>query len=276
MTTLETKLERRGNVCTISTEKGVYSVVYNPHIFRAKREHVPKTDGLFLEWVCKKWSPERSLNHVEQNYVYRDIIKKAESDGTPLFLPDIGVWSKSRVKLETFLESLEYGAGITAGAITPAVIQYNLALGALSGLFSGWVLSHCLAQLIGLVSDLTGIGQSITLPLVKYADTLHPEFGTFKLKIRNKLIAYKQQRLQESTGDAHYTTIIGPGHVLIEDDLQSSLEEKLTYLQKYAPLLKRTCIPESIYLLPKGEYKDNKWHLTAVYEFPELKELITK
>ena len=283
---LETRIEREGNVCHIS-EGGErkYTVVYGLHVLSTNPLHVPQTDGLFLELVTlSAFDPvSRALYFVRALYFYKKsiqyakIIEKAEQQQIPIYFPDVGLWSQPiKIKsLETPVRSLEYGMGTYTALMTPTIFHYSPILGSASALFSAWVLSRPLMQITGLIAHFTGIGQKVTIPLQKYVHNMHPEFGLLILRIRNKVIAYKKQWLLKQTGASHYTTIIGGGHVQIEDDLQSSLDEKYTFLEKHKQLINDVVIPKTLYCIPELKFS-REWELSRVYEIPELKELIAK
>ena len=58
---------------------------------------------------------------------------------------------------------------------------------------------------------------------------MHPEMGLLILNLRNPVIAHKEVWLANHLhGHHHFTTVIGPDHILIEDDIVSSPQESLS------------------------------------------------
>jgi hypothetical protein len=112
-----------------------------------------------------------------------------------------------------------------------------------------------------------------TAKALKWSQRLHPELNVLVAKIRNKVIAHKEQYLMEKYGYSHIGTIIGANHVQIEDDIQQSPEARLAYLRRYKPLIKNTVVPETFYSIVTNTYNEGGWK-SKLDVVPELRALV--
>ena len=78
---------------------------------------------------------------------------------------------------------------------------------------------------------------------MKFSSKLHPEQNLLVCRLRNALIAHKQEWLMKKMGThPHFATILGALHVEIEEQIQYSAEERCKFLQSLKPILeKRFC-----------------------------------
>ncbi|MBI4440788.1 hypothetical protein HY639_01345 [Candidatus Woesearchaeota archaeon] len=277
-TNLETRLEREGNVCHIYKPEGTYTVVYGVHIWQTPPEQIPKTDGLFLELVSKNADQLNRLMFCQKSIPYEKVIEHAEQNRIPIYFPDVGFsHPELRRVLSRFSDTFYAGVGgIFALASYAAYHSGAYTTSLCAAMAGGMFLFPYIVDLAGLASILTGRAVEEDIVLQKSSRRLFPWRDILIKFSRDALIAYKQEWLMNQQGPSHYTTIIGRGHVGIEDMLLQSLEDTLKVLREIKPLIRWMLVPETVYKIPMVNYTGNEWQHTQTYEVPELKELVTK
>jgi len=119
-------------------------------------------------------------------------------------------------------------------------------------------------------------GRSASAEFKKASHRLHPEARLLIDTVRNIVIAHKEQRLMEyMKSHPHLVTILGAAHVGIENDIQSSAEKRLAFLQTLKPILHKVYTPGTFYRAVRMDFDGKNWQVGDTFEFPELKALIT-
>lgn len=276
---LSNRLEREGNIVRLYKDGNVYTIIYTYHLKQESPEMIPKeTTALFLEGYSMK-PPEEGV--FSSAFSYQKLQPSLEKKQIPIYLPDLGF---SGLGL-----SASFGSAMLL-LVTEAFIGFEMGrrilwekpisrrdffkIGA-GGLAALWLLAPLpigVGTTIPLVLN-KGVGRALELD--KLSHQMHPELDFLGLALRNVVIAHKEEWVAGNLAkeNQNLVTIIGAGHVGIEDAFLCSPEKRLQFLRRLRPLLKAAVIPETLYTMPKFTYEGNHWQ-KEIFEIPELKELI--
>lgn len=261
----------------INKPEAEYTLIYGRHDQTQNPQQLPNPlDGLYLENIINFDNANLATQKLRADKQYGEIIKELERRGTvPIYLPEI-----ETTKLGTAISigsllilGTEAGLSLTATQRflrSKATRRHFLKTSAL-GITTGWLQSSFLPLVSFPLEAVSPLGKTISFVTEK----LHPEYSWFTLQFRNRAAAYKMQWLAEKEGDSpKLASIYGSMHRGLEEEIQSSLGQKIDSLGATKKLWINLIKPSSFKTLPKYEFDGDLWRQTALYEIPELAKLV--
>lgn len=110
----------------------------------------------------------------------------------------------------------------------------------------------------------------------KLSRKIHPNVAWMSLTLREVVLAHKQEWLARQDGNKpHFLTTMGKDHVGLEDQFQSTPDEKLALLERTRFIWRPLVEPETFYKAVKFIPSNGTWKIGEIFEVPELKELVT-
>lgn len=287
-------LEREGNTARIQKQEGIYTLIYSLHNRPADPTQLPThCDGLVFEGGLARWDedPEKVLNRYRTTHPqYSSLFPVLEKRRMSVYFAD----ARSTTGM-SLRENIVIGAETAAAAWLLCTLpgrykQYvkkreetklsrraMLKLGIRASIGT-YLVMPLTEQIAAYGSNVVDFGQGAAVGYQKLCHATHPEHLLSLIKIRNVILAYKEQWLMaHAAGRPHLATIIGPGHACIEEDIQSSQEDKLAFLMRsyVRPFLRIFPSKESVYSIVQFDFNGEEWKQTAMYEIPELKKLVS-
>jgi hypothetical protein len=253
--------------------EGKNTVLYGIHIKSQNPQELPSDiQGIILETGIHQYlkDPLLSFQKMKEHVQYRELFEILEKKKIPVYFVDLKYRLADPIlmMLDTTFTGIEWFAGmklLKKGRKNPL----NLLVGV-------WLVLPFLTNLLRLGSAFSGIGQQQSGALKKISHKLHPEADLLYLTIRNAVIAEKTKYLLRRSGDSpHLVTILGAGHVGIEDMLQMSEEKSDSFFRRYLPLIKKIAEHEYFYKIVEFRFNGKNWNVASVTEVPTLKNLLT-
>lgn len=275
------KVERHGNVITISRPEGTYSIIYDTHIGRKKQEIPSGVDGVCFEWTGKYPSTREELREVA--YVLanqKPVFDHAFLRRLPLLAVDCSI--SSIAFAEEMLGPIEFvmGASLfnkireqvrTTGITRRNFIKTMLARGA-----ALYLSLPTISELGRAGSSLSGIGERQTTELSKLTQRIHPEYKVIILGLRDAVAVQKMQYLLRNQGYKHLLAPRGAAHVGMEDAILASEEERIDFLTRLKPLLPKVLADQETFF-QIYEYRLSsslRWEVARKLEEPRLREIM--
>lgn len=262
----------------IKKPEGIYTLLYGVHILSQNPEDIPDdADAVVLETGIVPYldDPDKAFGHLKDHIQYRTLIKYLEKKRIPIIFNDIKYKynDMALLLLDNSMSVWKWSQGMkllsrTAGARKPVrLFRY---------LTAGWLLFPFFANAIRLASVFTGVGLKYSAQLKKLAHRLHPDSDLLFLTIRNALIAEKNEYYMKHFGiNKHIVTVIGAGHVGIEDMIEMDNDKRMSRIKKLMPLIKRLVDPEYFYKAVRYVYNGDKWQVAGTIESVHLKQLVS-
>lgn len=282
----ETRLEREGNVTHIYEPEGTWTIIYGPHTFFSyDPKQLPKgTDGLFLEHQSNYLkNPLGFLSADKESKDYQPLIEFAETNRVPVYFADLDIRNEMLViPAEVLVELTETVVGAAILKKIPQVMRNNrmsrrqfLKIGA-RALSGAWLMTPMASMVGTTASGLTGAEEERTAEFIKLSDRMHPEDILISKTLRNVVLAHKEEWLMNKMGNKpHFSTIFGPLHAGLEDQIQHSPESRIEFVRALRPVLKTVVTPETLYKMIRFDFDGKNWRIGEIFEVPELKELVT-
>lgn len=291
----EIQILREGNVVHIRKRnpEGNYTIIYENHVQSVNPTQLPESlnGGLVLETPWN-WS-ENPLGYLYGYLQERPkLFPPLEKNNIPIFFVDFPysldkwylgnygttylidgslVLTEGLIGAELLFRAAKRISGMKSEPISRRKFVENLGRIAL-----GVFLLMPFVSLGGtLGSSFTKHGEGQVAEYAKLTDKVHLEAMFFSGALRNVTIAHKEEWLMnEGASEGHLATIIGAGHVGIENWLEKSSQERLEFLSFFKPLIKRMVVPEPFYQIAWFEFKKDRWKVAEIFEVPELKALV--
>ena len=285
-------VERDGNVAQVIRPEGTYSIIYGMHVLPMDPEVIPSgldylvfetattLPGHMFTWVE---SPATALYGLRGDKQTSPLFGRLAKDKTPIVFADV-VLDITRLDLgardfRPFVLEGMAGVALTKSFIDSTEDVFSRPISRRSLLkFGGLALAaHFLSPAITTVTPLitssTGIGNEPLSEFEKAVYRIHPETLFLSVKLRNIVLAHKQNWLMKKLGVAHAGTVIGAAHKGLEVELQASEEERLGFLKKTERFWYQLIFPESFYKIVVMKFDGKDWVFSDTYEVPELKDL---
>ena len=268
---LETKVEREGNVTTITKPEGKYTVIYGHHEIQQNPKQIPNnTNAIFLELVNPHMysSPEVLIERCKTHKQYSHMMSKLEDKKIALYFPDISIrYVNKTIRKLNFAYPLEFADSYCVLRLLDNDIFRLLKKQGNSKLLC--------KEKKELTSKLASFGD-IYLDI---AYKIEPKTTAFFFTLRNLLISHKMDWFAKNF-NVNTTLLIGAFHRGIENCLQYDSEQRINKIEKMNTLItgeinSGNLVPDSVYKLIRFDYDGNEWK-SEIYEIPELKELIAK
>lgn len=287
-----TSVRREGNIAHIQKPGKTYTVLYGFHIVSQNPKEIPEnTQAIFLETGMFRWAadPVKSLYDLREHVQYKRLFERIEKERIPVIFGDPKYKQSDALLLlaDNAFTAMGWMAGVKLLQSARRTLRgeegdegnkrNGVGKATLLTLAGAWMLLPFASSTVQLFSSITGVGLEQSAELKKLSHKLHPEAELLYLTLRNTVIAEKEDFLANVLDgrNTHMTTVLGAGHVGIEDSLQKSSEERIQYLRHLQPLLKKIAIPEYFYQIAKMEFTGKEWKVGEILEVPALKQLVT-
>lgn len=268
-------IERHGNISTIQTVDGTYSIVYGIHAGEEKKEIYPKG----IDAACFEWADAYPKTHEEVERVsltnQKTLLDFARHHDLPLFYTDC---SLSPITLaEELVGPTEF---IFAAYLLYKMRQETTRRSFLRSLALGGAATYlslpCLSQFIRMGSVSAGIGEEQTVGMSQTVHALHPEYKTITLGLRDFVTAQKLQFLMKRYGYRHVLVARGAEHVDIETAILSQENKRSALLKQIASVLPIVLQDkESFYTIVEyGVMENGQWRIKNTIEEPVLKNIL--
>ncbi|MBI4441447.1 hypothetical protein HY639_04725 [Candidatus Woesearchaeota archaeon] len=286
---LETKVERNGNATTIRKPDATYTVIYGCHGIPQDSDQLPPdADGVFLETAHKKWidcKGEESLtaNVCRYSMQYGPIFPFLEENGIPTLYGDFRL--NERFFGRRLMEINQIDEGIVDRRLkhdqhyAPARRSWQNYLDTMDAWHNAPLAHKLVSAILGIelpppqppqVTREWGIHRVIVEKQAPYA-------ARTILRLRELVLAHKQEWLATFYNNPHFVTIIGAMHTKLEDALLMDAKDRTECIKRMAPTIVREVAPnKAFYTIASCVYKEDKWVTELVYEIPELRSLIFK
>lgn len=269
-------IEHHGNTTIIQRPEGEYTIHYGMHIKRQDPRELPHdVSAVMLETGTAKYldDPLKTVSSLKAHTQYKDLISHLEKKKIPLIFADVKYKYNDYMLLlaDNGLAALEWMHGMKLlkkeeGRTLPDISRL---------LLGGWLLFPSLVNVARLASAFTGIGIRQTGELKKLSHVLHPEVDFLYLTLRNAIIAEKQRVLMDMIGHKRrLATVLGAGHVGIEDMLSMHDALRLQNIKSLLPIIRQFVMPEYFYKAVQYVYNGSHWEVNQVIEVPSLKALL--
>ncbi|MFZ5845628.1 MAG: hypothetical protein ACOY0S_04125, partial [Patescibacteria group bacterium] len=130
---------------------------------------------------------------------------------------------------------------------------------------ASYFLSPAIATITPALTYLTGIGNEPLSEFEKFVNSIHPETLFLSVKLRNTVLAHKQNWLMENLGATHLGTVIGAAHKGLEVELETSEEARLDFLKKTTRFWYQIISPESFYKIVVMKFDGKDWVFADTY-----------
>lgn len=274
------RIAREGNLTSIITPKTTYHIGYNIHT-QGSLKIKDTSRAIFIEGGVLPYPTyheefQKAFNFVPQS----DALNFAAENNLPVYATDCSI-SYTFVLAETLLQSAEgIGAVYLAGKMQEAVSsnQHISRRGFIRGLGYGLVAFAALPLLATAGRGLTiatNIAPNESTELSKLSQQTHPELKIILLRLRNLIMAQKLKYIASTQKLSETYSVLGAGHVVIEDYILASTEQRMNELRKIQPLMQFLPMPETIYSIYKYKAVNGNWTLIQISEEPNLKTLVS-
>lgn len=263
-------------VITINRKEGKYTILYGMHIKSQDPADIPDdTDAVVLETGTADYliDPIKKVNSLKDHVQYKELVKQLEQKKIPLIFLDVKYRFNDYALLmaDNALASVEWMQGFKMmkdkkGGKGERAVKIAAA---------SWLLLPFAANMFRLFSTITGKGMSQSGKLKRLSHKLHPETDLLYLTLRNALIAEKEVFLAKELGNKpHIVTVLGAGHVGIEDMIAMDDRKRSLNIKSLLPLLKKVAKPEYLYTSVHFHFNGENWEVKEIVEMPELKKLL--
>lgn len=250
----ESRIQRNGNIVEITKPEGNYRIVYKTHYITHGVNLVPvKADGFFLETGTPEdyvSHPLRTLNEFLQWKPHRPMFDALAKRHIPIYMADVSFKNTRRTLAVMGAEFIIEGAEVFGAFhfIEQAIAEQNmLKLAALAPVLV-WAWSTVALRGAAFTTSISEGWHNVVAQMWKLNFRIHPEIAPLTLNTRNLIIAHKEQWLADYLGShPHFTTLLGPDHIRIEDALAELPEKRLEKIKRLRPLWERITTPETIY-----------------------------
>lgn len=279
--------ERAGNQVHIYKPEEIYTIIYGNHFASQNPKQLPeKIDGLFLELSANYLkTPCFYLQALAERHQYQNLFKPLAERQIPIYFADLG-FKKFMLTTSCFSEGLLEMGEVSSGIRlfdqsikkikTTPISRRRLLKEGVRLAAATWLSAPVISDLSIILSNLTGAGEHQAAEFAKLSQRLHPEQKLFIIKLRNTLIAHKEEWLMKHLAtQPHFATILAGMHPGIEDQIQHSAEDRYKFLQSLKPILERMIIPETFYKMVRFDFDGRMWQVAEIIEVPELKGLVT-
>ncbi|MDP9248952.1 MAG: hypothetical protein M3M85_00340 [bacterium] len=277
---MEPRIERQGNVVRIEKKEASYVIAYGRHSKPQDPNEIPDNSrAVFLEasgdWT-QYWNAHSFLAGDVQ---YGELVTNLKERRIPIYFADVDR-KEIITPVELGVEFTEFLAGVglmysafkgKSNDSNPQTFDrrkfFTKTGKALAGLYLS---TPFISNGLMYATYKTELAQK-TVETNKFIYNMHPELNIILLSFRNVVIGFKEQWVAESMADRPIiATVIGAGHVGLEEVLQSAQQDKLEYLQKFKPVLRSLVrTPETFYTIRVNTDYGYAKNLIV----PELKEL---
>lgn len=276
-------------VVKIVTHEGIYNIIYGNHLTPTNPDLLPQgLSGIVLETGGVDWyeDPQGALNFVRNHPQYRNLVPRLETDRIPIYLVDSGYNIDNDIEwVSTIADSaVSTSEGVLGSALAfsaardlrqKEISRRKLLKSGIKGLAGLYLLSPFVVQAGRLLAEISGEGRGLSADAFAAVEKIHPEANLFGLKIRDALIAYKEQKiLEQLQGRQNIATVIGAAHVGIEDRLRATPPENLAYLDALQPIISAFANKNTFSNAVEFEFDGRSWQQTAKMDFPELQSLL--
>lgn len=289
---IQTELKSNEYSKSIIKPEGTYTIIYGSHEKIQNPQDLPdKFDGLFLETgggYSNNWLRKPNYMYFMQGNFhpqfgeiiqYKDLFPKLEKEKSPIYFAD-PIFNEAGfiyglTALVPGLAAKGILGGIMLNKVREKISRKTYSRRDIAKLGIGaWLSSGLVGQLANLAAEQSGKGKAVSREISKSAEKLHPESHLLYVTFRNAVLSYKEEWLMHKLGNnPHFATIIGAAHGGIEDQIQTSMDEKLKFLQAIGPLIRKFVNPETFYSIARFEYDDYGWAKAEVFEIPEFKAI---
>jgi len=265
----------------IERPEASYSMIYVNHSAPLNPDSLPKNlTGIVLESASWDWFEDPMVVLGSLKYREPYIFPHLESRKLPLYLADTGFSGSVNItdNLVVGAEAL-LGSALAYSAVKdlkqPKTSRREFLKSGIKGMAGLYLLAPEVAGIGRLASSLSNQGHNLSAEALRLSDAVHPEVGLFNYKIRNALLAYKEQRIAEDLGGKqNLATVIGASHVGLSDRLRVGADENIAYLDALRPIIhlfaNKNTLPRSI----KYEFNGDSWEVAGVTDYPELSALL--
>jgi hypothetical protein len=259
---------------TLEQKEGTYTIVYGEHVRSQNPSDIPETtQAIILETGAIPYlaDPLKALSDAKKHLQYKALFAYAEKKKIPIIFADLKYRINDQLLLlmDTSVPAVEWMMGLNI------LKQKRSRTGReLRTVTAFWLMMPFLTNILHMSSAMLGRGQRITANLKRLSHKLHPEAELLILTLRNAIFAEKAKYLLSDLQKPHITTVIGSGHVGIEDMFQMDDKKRLSLLSGFQKILKHLAMPEYGYKAVRYDYKDNEWVIGKTYEVPSLKGLV--
>ena len=269
-------LIQEGNRTTIRRNDGKYSILYGTHIKSQPTDNLPeKVDVVVLETGTTAYlaNPLRAVESLKSHIQYKTFIQHLETKRIPLIFADTKFRFNDYVLLlaDNALAGIEWMHGMKLlqrkeGKNMPKIVQTML---------GAWLIFPSFANMVRMASCYTGIGMRQSGALKKLSHKLHPEVDFLYLTLRNAIIAEKEIFFMKELGNnSTIATVLGAGHVGIEDMLTMDDTDRLNNLKSIMPAIRQLMLPEYFYKAIQYVYNGSTWEVDKVFTVPTLRSLV--
>lgn len=264
------------NVIQIKKPEGIYSILYGMHIRSQDPHDLPEDTGaVVLETGTFSYlkDPLKAVKDLKEHIQYKELFTYLEQKRIPLIFSDVKykVNDFALLMVDNGATALQWVQGyklLKSKKKNPDIFSRLL--------ISGWLMLPFIANSLRLISVITNKGLKQTAALKKLSHKLHPEADFIYLTIRNALIAEKNTFIMNHISKKkHITTVIGGGHVGIEDMQSMDEEKRLANIKSLAPILKRIVNPEYVYKAVEYVYDGKEWQVKKIIEVPSLEHILS-
>ncbi len=284
----ETRVERDGRLVHIVKPEGEYSVLYSEHLIRAESEdRLPKNiNGFFPEWIGDYVEDlDGNISAIRGKKQYEQLFRELERRKVPLYFADLNfplmtlpvvaesailIFTETTIGLKILSRVMKKLDGLKRYSRRDVLSRGSKAA------FAAWLLTPAISGFSSIGSILTKKGEANILKLARLSNKIHPEY-LLSLTLRNVIIAHKEAWLMGQVGlRSHFLTVVGAGHTGIEDEILSTTEERMEFLNKANLVLNSPLIRQKyVYTAVRLDYDGASWRATNKYEIPDLKKLVT-
>ena len=285
-------VERDGNVARLVRPEGTYSIIYGVHVLPMDPNDIPAgldfitfetpiiLPGSRFSWTV---SPENSLYDLRSRGQTSPLFGELAQNRTPIVFADTTL-DISRIDLDfrdVGLFTLEGAAGVLCAApfvdsideilSRPISRRHFLKYGGLA--LASYFMLPAVAITATFLTAFTGVVNEPLSEFEKFVYEIHPEIFFLSSKLRNTILAHKQNWLMKKLGAKHSGTVIGAAHKGLEVELEATAEERIAFLKKTQRFWYHAISPEAFHKIVVMKFEGDNWVFSETYEVPELREL---